>query len=171
MAGLRSGEGCIMIDSVVWAQYINVTDRQPRRHSKCRDYALRRAAKMPAKSWVIDSCCCCPHEAMIVAARRAAYQTTCTVPSPNSSCGQRSRVLKQLGRRQKDARDGTEDSERLGCVIKPKFTKTWLTNVLRRLRDPTGKHLCDSAAVVSIVTWSSWVRCSVSSSCPVRRDG
>jgi len=34
-----------MIDSVVWAQYINVTDRQPRRYSKCRANALRRAAK------------------------------------------------------------------------------------------------------------------------------
>jgi len=28
MAGLQSGEGRIMIDSVVWAQYINVTDTQ-----------------------------------------------------------------------------------------------------------------------------------------------
>jgi len=26
--GLQSGEGCTVIDSVVWAQYINVTDRQ-----------------------------------------------------------------------------------------------------------------------------------------------
>jgi len=26
MAGLQSGEGLMMIDSVVWAQYINVTD-------------------------------------------------------------------------------------------------------------------------------------------------
>jgi len=26
MAGLQSGEGRMMIDSVVWAQYINVTD-------------------------------------------------------------------------------------------------------------------------------------------------
>jgi len=38
MAGLQSGEGRMMIDSVVWAQYINVTDtqipRQPRRRSK-----------------------------------------------------------------------------------------------------------------------------------------
>jgi len=25
MAGLQSGEGCMTIDSVVWAQYINVT--------------------------------------------------------------------------------------------------------------------------------------------------
>jgi len=32
MAGLQSGESRIMIDSVVWAQYINVTDTQPRRH-------------------------------------------------------------------------------------------------------------------------------------------
>jgi len=28
MAGLQSGEGRMMIDSVVWAQYINVTDTQ-----------------------------------------------------------------------------------------------------------------------------------------------
>jgi len=27
MAGLQSGKGRMMIDSVVWAQYINVTDR------------------------------------------------------------------------------------------------------------------------------------------------
>jgi len=27
MAGLQSGEGRMMIDSVVWAQYINATDR------------------------------------------------------------------------------------------------------------------------------------------------
>jgi len=45
MTGLQSDEGGLMIDSVVWAQYINVTDRQPRRHSKCRANALRRAAK------------------------------------------------------------------------------------------------------------------------------
>jgi len=36
MAELQPGEGRTMIDSVVWAQYINVTHRQPRRHSKCR---------------------------------------------------------------------------------------------------------------------------------------
>jgi len=40
MAGLQSGEGRMMIDSVVWAQHINVTDtqthRQPRRHSNSR---------------------------------------------------------------------------------------------------------------------------------------
>jgi len=29
MAGLQSGEDRIMIDSVVWAQYIDVTDTQP----------------------------------------------------------------------------------------------------------------------------------------------
>jgi len=28
MAGLQSGEDSMMIDSVVWAQYINVTDTQ-----------------------------------------------------------------------------------------------------------------------------------------------
>jgi len=32
MAGLQSGEGRMMIDSVVWAQYINVTDRQTDSH-------------------------------------------------------------------------------------------------------------------------------------------
>jgi len=36
MAGLQSGEYHMMIDSVVWAQYTKVTDRQPRRHSKWR---------------------------------------------------------------------------------------------------------------------------------------
>jgi len=43
MAGLQSGEGRVMINSVVWAQHINVTDtqplfvteRQPRHHIKC----------------------------------------------------------------------------------------------------------------------------------------
>jgi len=28
MAGLQPGEGRVMIDSVIWAQYINVTDTQ-----------------------------------------------------------------------------------------------------------------------------------------------
>jgi len=50
MAGLQSGVGRMMIDSVVWAQYINVTDtqtdKQTRRLSKCRANVLRRAAKM-----------------------------------------------------------------------------------------------------------------------------
>jgi len=32
MAGLQSGEGRLMIDSVVWAQYINVTDRHTDSH-------------------------------------------------------------------------------------------------------------------------------------------
>jgi len=35
MAGLQSSEGRMVINSVVWAQYINVTDRQSRRHIKC----------------------------------------------------------------------------------------------------------------------------------------
>jgi len=35
----------MMIDSVVWAQYIYVTERQPRRHSKCRLMHWHRAAK------------------------------------------------------------------------------------------------------------------------------
>jgi len=43
------GEGRVMIDSVVWPQHINVTDRQPRRHSKCRANVLRRAAKAVSK--------------------------------------------------------------------------------------------------------------------------
>jgi len=48
MAGLQSEESRMMIDSVVWAQYINVTDTQtaiqPRRHSNSCPNALRRAA-------------------------------------------------------------------------------------------------------------------------------
>jgi len=32
MAGLQSGEGRMMIDSVVWAQYVNVTDRHTDSH-------------------------------------------------------------------------------------------------------------------------------------------
>jgi len=52
----KYGEGRIMIDSIVWAQYVNATDtqtqthRQPRRHSKCRANALRRAAKIREKN-------------------------------------------------------------------------------------------------------------------------
>jgi len=51
MAGLQSGEGRMMVDSVIWAQYINMrhTHRQPRRHGKCRANALRRAAKIGTK--------------------------------------------------------------------------------------------------------------------------
>jgi len=49
MAGLQSGEGRMIIDSVVWAQYINVTDTHtdthPRRHSNSRPNALQQAAK------------------------------------------------------------------------------------------------------------------------------
>jgi len=33
MAGLQSGEGRLMIDSVVWTQYINVTDRHTDRQT------------------------------------------------------------------------------------------------------------------------------------------
>jgi len=42
MAGLQSGDGRIMIDSVVWAQYINVTDRQTDSH-----VAVANAAQRP----------------------------------------------------------------------------------------------------------------------------
>jgi len=34
IAGLQSGEGRMMIDSVVWRNTSNVTDRQQRRHSR-----------------------------------------------------------------------------------------------------------------------------------------
>jgi len=54
MAELQSREGRMMIDSVVWAQYINVTNtqkttqphRQALRHSNDSSNALRRAAKI-----------------------------------------------------------------------------------------------------------------------------
>jgi len=42
MVGLQSGEGRTMIDSVVWVQYINVTDKHTDSHVAI---ALRRAAK------------------------------------------------------------------------------------------------------------------------------
>jgi len=49
MAGLQSGESRMMIDSVVWAQCINVTNTQtatqPRRHINSRPNALRQVAK------------------------------------------------------------------------------------------------------------------------------
>jgi len=49
MAGLQSGEGRMPIDSVIWAQNINVTDTQtatqPRRHNNSRLYALRSGGK------------------------------------------------------------------------------------------------------------------------------
>jgi len=48
MSGLQSGEGRMMIDSIVWAQYINVTGTQPRRHSTGRPNV--RAAKITKAS-------------------------------------------------------------------------------------------------------------------------
>jgi len=49
MSGLQSGEGRMTIDSVVWAQHINVTDRrthrQPRRDSNIRPNSLRSGEK------------------------------------------------------------------------------------------------------------------------------
>jgi len=51
MVGLH-GESRMMIDSVFWAQYINVTDtqtaRKPRRHSTSRTSALRRCTEIAA---------------------------------------------------------------------------------------------------------------------------
>jgi len=48
-AGLQSGEGCMMIHSVIWAEYINMTDTrtatQPRRDSNCCPNALRTGGK------------------------------------------------------------------------------------------------------------------------------
>jgi len=41
MAGLQSGEDRMMIDSVVWAQYINVTDRHTDSHVATANAALR----------------------------------------------------------------------------------------------------------------------------------
>jgi len=43
MAGLQSGEGRMMIDSVVWAQYINVTDRHTDSHVAIANAARRCA--------------------------------------------------------------------------------------------------------------------------------
>jgi len=49
IVGLQSREGRLMIDSIVWAQYTNMTDTQtatqPRRQSNSRPNALRRAAE------------------------------------------------------------------------------------------------------------------------------
>jgi len=48
VAGLQSGEGHIMMESAVWAQYINVTDRQTDSHVVTAIAALTyfvRAAK------------------------------------------------------------------------------------------------------------------------------
>jgi len=46
MAGLQSGEGCMTIDSVVWAQYINVTDTQTDSH-----VAIANAAPTRCVGW------------------------------------------------------------------------------------------------------------------------
>jgi len=47
MAGLQSGEGRMMVHSVVWAQYINVTDTQTATspYSNSRRNALRSCKK------------------------------------------------------------------------------------------------------------------------------
>jgi len=49
MVELQSSGSRVMVDSVVWAQYINVTDtqthRQPRRHSNKRPNSLRSGGK------------------------------------------------------------------------------------------------------------------------------
>jgi len=45
MVGLQSGEGRMMIDLVVWAQYINATDAQTDSLVTIAIAALRRAAK------------------------------------------------------------------------------------------------------------------------------
>jgi len=51
MAGLQSAEGRMMIDSVVWAPYINVTDTQTDIHVAIANAAntVRRAAKIYSK--------------------------------------------------------------------------------------------------------------------------
>jgi len=53
MVGLQSGEGRMMIDTVVWAQYIHVTDthrhKQPRCHSNSCPNALRSGGKNDIK--------------------------------------------------------------------------------------------------------------------------
>jgi len=51
MAGLQSGEGRMMFDSVVWAQYI----KQPRRHSNSQGLhkrRTRRAAKTSLGTYI-----------------------------------------------------------------------------------------------------------------------
>jgi len=45
MAGLQSGNGCTMTDSVVWVQYINMTDAQLCLHSKCCANVLTLGSK------------------------------------------------------------------------------------------------------------------------------
>jgi len=51
MAGLQSGEGRMMIDSVVWAQYINMTHThtQPRHDSNSRPNALHLGSNKTAR--------------------------------------------------------------------------------------------------------------------------
>jgi len=70
MAGLQSGESRMMIDSVVWAQYITVTHRQPRRHSKYRANTPRLAADM-APNMVA-----CVDQALVITARRSSRRGT-----------------------------------------------------------------------------------------------
>jgi len=48
MAGLKCREGHVMIDSVVWVQYINMTDRQTATSPyKCRPDAVHLVSRMP----------------------------------------------------------------------------------------------------------------------------
>jgi len=60
MAGLQSREGRMMIDSVVWAQYINVTDRHTDSHvaianaapsSSSRDKVTKRRRGKERVDW------------------------------------------------------------------------------------------------------------------------
>jgi len=44
MAGLQSGEGRLVIDSVVWAQYSNLTDRHTDSHVAIANAVLRTAS-------------------------------------------------------------------------------------------------------------------------------
>jgi len=57
MAGLQSREGHMMIDSVVWAQYINVTntqtDRQTDSHVDIANAALRYCVGQQKAQWGI----------------------------------------------------------------------------------------------------------------------
>jgi len=46
MAGLQSVEGRMMIDSVIWAQYINVTDREADRQTDRQTATSPNAALM-----------------------------------------------------------------------------------------------------------------------------
>jgi len=56
MAGLQSVEGRMIINSVVWAQYINVTDTQTAsRHSKCRSTHWQKSLALSVDSWISAS--------------------------------------------------------------------------------------------------------------------